>query len=601
MNPKPPITCLLALLLCCSCLFGQNEETIIPTEGVKQYVKSWKKAEPFAMSGGIGTSSRFYNAWNIDPRQPNNFWMLNAQANISLYKIHIPFSALLTFNQFDLTLPNPGGPELRQRLNNQLSRIGFSPQYKWVTTHFGHRNMNFSRYTLNDITFLGAGVEATPGNFRLGAMYGRLAQAEPIDLSLLEPNVPVFERLGYSFKVGYGTDEDFIDLIVLKAWDDPNSLSFTDPQQVFAAENAVFELHGRKTLFGKFQLYAEYARSALMDDVNADPIDDTSNPFPSFLFDARARSTYSTAFDGGLDYNGSSFGLGLQYTRVEPDYTTFGAYFFNSDIENYLGRGHVNLLENRLNVFGSLGLQRDNLNGQKQTTINRVIGSANVNYVPDSKWNLGLNYSNYNSSIDYLLNPELDSLNVVVVTQDLGLTVNYRFPPKGEDERSITFSANRQNITDNITNPVISGEAQMLNLNLVHSWRFAAPKLGFSANLNFNRNNLANVNMNRWGAGVGVNKILLDDKINLGGNMTFYRNTMSGLINNTNTTIQLNGRLNYQINKSHALNFNILVMSIGRSEDQLGQSSFTEMLANLGYRYSFQWRPFKKEQANENF
>jgi hypothetical protein len=50
---------------------------------------------------------------------------------------------------------------------------------------------------MSNLIFLGAGTELTPGKLRIGAMVGQLAKAEPIDLSLVEPRLPKFQRKGW--------------------------------------------------------------------------------------------------------------------------------------------------------------------------------------------------------------------------------------------------------------------------------------------------------------------------------------------------------------------------------------------------------------------
>lgn len=600
-------TFLLACLFLPVLNFSQSAADLEDLEKVSQkgffksyfsgFFKNMKKTEPFSMSGGIGFDSRFYSAWDIDPRQPRQFYVLNAQTNFNLYKINIPFSALLTFSGLQYTVP--GSPGLREKHREKLNRIGLSPHYRWLTLHAGHRNLSFSRFTLNNLTFLGGGVEANPGKVRVGAMYGRLAKAEPVDLSLFELNVPVYKRLGYSVKVGYGTDSDFLDVIFLNAWDDPNSLTFTTPQAAFAARNAVVGVNARKTLFGKFQAFAELARSATTRDINAARDESITAPFPFSGIEPTVNSSFSDAFDGGLDYNGGKFGCGVQYTRIDPDYTTFGAYFFNNDIENFLGKGNLSLLKGRLSLNGSLGVQRDNLNDLKPTTIRRVIGSGNANLAPGKIWNLGLNYSNYSSNIQYVLNPDLDSLNVVVVTQDMGAVLTVNLPASGKNKNTINLIANLQDITDDVINPTTSSEAQMFITALIYSWTAAEKGLSLSANVNYNHNNLPSIEMSRWGMGVGVNKQFLKNKISSGLNLGIFRNQMTGMIDQTATTMQVNARLNYQISRAHGLQFNaILLNKNAPTSPTTGQGGFTEMTANIGYRYNFQYNPFKKEQTD---
>ena len=67
-----------------------------------------------------------------------------------------------------------------------FNQFGISPTYKWLKVHLGYRNLTFSEFTLSGYTFLGAGVEATPGKFRFGAVYGKFNQNSTYDLAMAD-------------------------------------------------------------------------------------------------------------------------------------------------------------------------------------------------------------------------------------------------------------------------------------------------------------------------------------------------------------------------------------------------------------------------------
>lgn len=111
--------------------------------------------------------------------------------------------------------------------------------------------MNFSKYTLSNLNFFGVGMMLEPDKLRVGAMYGRLAKAEPINLSLITPNLPVYQRIGWGTKIGYGDDKSSVDLILFTAKDDDQSISIpsTYVKQVSPEANLVLGVQLQKLFF----------------------------------------------------------------------------------------------------------------------------------------------------------------------------------------------------------------------------------------------------------------------------------------------------------------------------------------------------------------
>ncbi|MEM6320861.1 MAG: hypothetical protein AAF960_24560, partial [Bacteroidota bacterium] len=259
--------------------------------------------DPFRMNAGLGLNMRSYSAFGIENRQDPFFYSINASTNIQIYKLNLPFSLMVTAKNTTSSLPN-----LRQFVDafkdqaasyrNRFVRVGASPYYKWMKLHVGHRNMRFSPLTMDNLTFFGAGVELNPGKVRVAAMRGRLAQAEPIDLSLLEPNLPVFRRTGWGVKLGYGDQDNFADFIVFNAKDDLNSIELipTLEQEVAAAENLVVGLNLQRTLFEKFLVKLEVAGSAFTPDISQFAEGDNPFPYPNFLFTPRLGSNFKKAW-----------------------------------------------------------------------------------------------------------------------------------------------------------------------------------------------------------------------------------------------------------------------------------------------------------------
>ena len=383
--------------------------------------------------------------------------------------------------------------------------------------------------------------------------------------------------------------------MLFKAWDDPNSITLTDPQKVFPNENMVIGIKGQKSLFEKFRLGGEFARTALTPNIG-DAMTG-NNEFPFVFIDERENTTYKNAYNANFDYQGNGFVLGAKYRRIDPDYKSLGAYFFNNDIEDYTINTSFALLEQKLQFAGSIGLQRDNLEQTKPSTLTRVIGSTNINYTKDAL-NLGLTYSNYSSDVNYVLDQDLDSLNVVIVTQDLGGTLAYSISDSAQNQHNFALAINLQDVTDDIQDANSSAASQMLNANFVYTLTLASG-WGINANVNYNQNELSNTATQRYGFGGGISKNFLEGKINTQLNLNYFKTNIT-TTNLSNSTLNTRLGFNYNINEAHSLNLSAVLMSRNRTNATGGNDQFTETIGNIGYRFNFGWHPFReKEEADK--
>ncbi|MEM6318196.1 MAG: hypothetical protein AAF960_11035, partial [Bacteroidota bacterium] len=278
------------------------------------------------------------------------------------------------------------------------------------------------------------------------------------------------------------------------------------------------------------------------------------------------------------------FNVGLQYKRIDPGYRTFGAYFFNDDLENYTVNASWSMLEGKLNVNASGGIQQNNLEEDKTATVKRLIGALNLAYNLE-KLNLGFNYSNFTNDVAYLLNANLDSLNVVVVTNNIGLTSNYRWESKGGRQQNLNATFNIQQVTDDIIDPQRTNAAKMLVGNLGYTVVFGESGWNVNSRINYNRNRLAMMDMNRWGVGGGVSKSFLESKLRTGLTVNYYRTVSDRLF--TSNTFQSRLNTSWQASDSHDLNLGISLMGQGKNVENGTGQSFEELMVTLGYNFRF--------------
>lgn len=568
------------------CLFGftsavgQDIEKYIDKEGRKAFFAGFTEGDPFGVSGSFGLNLRSYTASGIENRQAPFIWFLSAQVNVKIYKLNIPFSALATAQS--LTYSHPFH---KDAFKNRFTRIGASPYYKWVKLHFGHRSMNFSPLTVANHMFLGAGVELTPGLYRFAAFYGSMARTEPQDLSLLQPNTVVFNRTGWGAKVGYGNSENFLDLIVFKAKDAPGNTVPTslDSARVFRNENMVTGLNGQVTLLKKIRLSMELSSSAFTKNAEDPKLSGSPIVHPEFIIKKRTSTSYRYALNSNIQYQLDALTLGLTYRRIEPDYRSLGAYFFNDDLENLTANAGFGLFKNKVHVSGSAGIQRNNLRGTKATRFSRTIGSLDINYSLQ-KFNIGFNYSNYTSNIDYVLNLDQDSLNAVVVTQQAALNGSYTTVTPDKNRHTFAASVSMEEVTDNVQNVDISAASKMLNgaLNYVFSTDGDVWKI--SARLNYNQNELSQILVNRYGLGAGLEREIISKVWSLGLDANYF-NTEGKSISNQTINLRVNSL--FKIGKHHRLDFSLLLLDRFKSNTSSTSPNFNETTAILNYIFSF--------------
>jgi hypothetical protein len=562
----------------------------------KTYISSFLKdftqyGDPFALSGGVGLNMRSYNAFGGPLRQDPFFYTLNTNLNVRIYNIDLPFSMVLTAKNQQSSYPKLR--EIRDAfsdkitsLNQRFVRFGMSPHYKWAKLHLGHRAMSFSKYTLDNLNFNGIGTELTPGKVRVAAMYGQLARAEPVDLSLVTPNVPVYQRHGWGTKLGYGDDQSSVDFTVFKAQDNVHSIIIpaNNPVQPTAEENMVWSIQAQKLFLEKFRFKLEYASST----VSPNALDATSEnqKFTKFLIMERTTTEHSSAIDASMAYEGKAMIAGIQYRRVDPNYRTLGAYFFNRDIVDVLGNLAFNLLDNHMTVALSGGVQANNLDQTKPATTRRFIYSANVGYAKNA-FSGSFNFNNNTTDVGYVLNQNLDSLNAVVITQDIGVNLNYNLPGSGGTKQAISLSANLQNVNDDVVARDQSSDSKVGVLHLGYTvmtsnqWRF-------SSRINYNQNEIAQMQIKRYGAGLGIGKSFLDNKMSVGLDANYFINTRENNSKSNNLLGQL--MLGYELGSglTTQLNWGFLRTTAETI------NAFSESTVTLGLQYNFNYKPSRK-------
>lgn len=485
--------------------------------------------KPLDVSGSLWMQTGFYDVSGIPARTNNFIWSMGAQLNANLYGVSLPFA--FTIGQFGNQFSRP-----------VFGQIGVSPRYKWATGHIGHRNMFFSPYTLAGHTFLGGGIELNPGKFRFAAMAGKFRSATT-DQPNLVSILPTYQRWGYGMKVGVGSANNFVDLIVFRGKDDPITLP-DSVNLVAPAENMVVGLSSRFQLAGPLSFYLDIAGSAYTRDQRSRVFEGDSlsidNYIPENLFTPRYSSRINFAGKAGLRYSLSKFQLALEYERIDPEYESMGAFFFMNDLENISVVPAFMLWEGRVNLQGSIGIQRNNLLGNRGESTRRFISNSALNYAnPGSPFGFSASYSNF--SINQT-NGQLelsDTIRLTMVTNNLNVSPYWTWSDSIL-ARSVVFSANYQSLNDR--NPFTREFTDMNTLFFtgMYNWTRLGNGLGLSLGANYNQIEVFSLDTRRYGGTAGVQKGFGGGKGNASIQGTYNLTTINESADGSNWTINVN-------------------------------------------------------------
>ncbi|ELR73214.1 hypothetical protein C900_05263 [Fulvivirga imtechensis AK7] len=552
-----------------------------------QNLEAVGKESPLTITGGVSLNQILYAVDGMESRRDPYSYYASGNINFNLYGWSVPLSFTYSNQQGSFQQP--------------FNQYGLHPTYKWVTGHLGYASMNFSPYTLAGHIFLGAGIEARPGKWNVSAMYGRLQKAVEPDSTSEGTVVPAFKRMGYGVKAGYADGNDFVNIIAFRAKDEENSISYVpDGDDILPEENLVLSVAGGKELFSRIVLMAEYAISGITRDTRApeaslesNKIFDNAGP----LFTPRLSSSYYSAFKTGVNYQADAYSIGFGYERIDPGYRTLGAYFFNNDMESITMNTATAFFGGKVNVAANVGVQRDNLDNTKVSTMKRVVGSMNIGYAASERLNFSASYSNFqtftNIRSQFLdinqLTPydNLDTLNFTQISQNATLNTNYVLRADKERRQNINLNLTFQDASDQQGGVEQNSGSQFYMANAAYSVSLVPRNLTITGAFNYNENKAATINSMTLGPTLAVSKTLMERKMRVSISTSWNESYTNGDKMSRVANLRVAG--GYIIKKKH--NFNLSLVTVNRETDsEGGASSFTEFTGTLGYSYSFSSR-----------
>ena len=399
----------IAVLLVCWVPFG------VFAQDVEKVLKS----KPIEAGGSIQMQHMFNRRLEGgNQSQPYNY-VLSGNLNLTLFGVvNAPMQMLFS------------------NMGNQFSQPTFNqtalhPQYKWLQLHLGRIAINWSPQTVGGHVFQGVATDLTPGKWTLSALYGRFQKAMPAPMDSLAPDVtPAFRRMGYGFRVGHRLKNAHWQATYFHATDDSNSITTVPFMQLTPQRNHVVGLLTDQVLFKKLMLNATYNVSHLQNDTRINQ-----------------GSIQKQHYKGSLAWQGKVQRWNITYEYTDPEYRTLGAYYFNNDMENVSAGTNVTALKGKLNLSGQAGLQRDNLDNRKNSSMRRRVYSLQAQYRLGKSGMLSGAYSSFTSFTntrpftDYLQpnSPMLawDTLNFREVSASGNVQLSLPMPRLGKWQGSI--------------------------------------------------------------------------------------------------------------------------------------------------------------------
>lgn len=536
-----------------------------------QTIESIAKAKPFEVSGSLGGNLGLYGVSGIEQRTSPFQYGLSARLNFKIYSISLPIYASIRDNTF-----NYGG---------SFSRLRINPEYKWVKLHIGDTYMNFNPYTLSGRTVRGYGVELTPGHLRFRFLKGKMEDLRSYTdtLSLGTVFEPTYSRRVTAVSLGYGSNSTHMDLYAVTAADRLDSLNGEVVRQEYTRQSSTALGSTIALAIGRgLSIRSDAGLSFQTDNLDSYGTNTVigSNPISENLLEGNISSKVTYAGDIGLGYSNRLFSLSGKVKYIQPYFQPLTVAFLNSDIINYTIGGSTSFFKRRLNVTGSVGVQKNNLTGLKLSTAHNLITNIAANFRLGKGVSGTVNYSNFTQDYEARLIQINDlytyAISSRVAAASLRYTIkrgayNYKFGIKGGQNDFLTVDDSEVDI------------AAYSSWNTAFTFGLSDPDRHLSANsaITYRKYDRATSTTSNYGVRLSGNKGFYENKLRCSVNTAYTFNDRDGLRegitwrNGVSTSYKLNDVSNVSVRVNH----------INRSSTV--RADFTEYRGGVDYQYTF--------------
>jgi hypothetical protein len=544
-----------------------------------QDLESVGKEKPFQLGGGLSLNQIFAKSNHVIGRNPYSY-VASGSLNLSLYGWNVPVSFSISNEKFTYQQP--------------FNRYSIHPSYKSLTAHFGYTSVNFSPYTMNGHLFLGAAADVKKEKWFISTFYGRLLKETAPDT--IHNNPGSFERWGYGVNGGYTSEKASVSLSFFKADDERSDfVSALLRNGVTPQSNVAVGLAWSQKILEQFVLKVDWGGTAITtNSLSAQDVVDSLKS--TDILTLTTSTGFYHAIKGAFVYQGNNFSVGTGYERIDPGYKTLGAYYFNSDLESISLTATAQLLNSKLSIAANSGVQHDNLDNQKSSSLKRWVGAFNISLLPNPKLNLQAGYSNFlsftnirsqflsiNQTTPY---SNLDTLNFTQLSQMTNFSVTYNLPASKNRIQNVTLSGNMQQASNKQGQRTLQNSGSTFyNSFATYMMSFELQQLSLSFSLNYSRVASTFSNTNIFGPVISVNKVLPNKKFRVNGSCALNKTMIERGSDTKVLTTRVSG--SYQPGKGHQL-----LLTSSMMQKVLDVSDKTErtndLTIMLGYNYQFQ-------------
>ena len=323
--------------------------------------------------------------------------------------------------------------------------------------------------------------------------------------------------------------------------------------------------------------------------VNKNDIKNTSNSSDNWkarlmqpFVSEKISTHYYAAGETSLGYELEKFGINLIYKRIDPGYTSMGAYFFQSDIQEFTLADRFRLDSGHLNINTSIGFQKDNLDKQKTSTSKRFIGSANISYIPTIKFGLVLNYSNYgitNNPLQLSPGNELfKQVNNSVMIMPFFNWINDR------TTKNLNIIFNFQSLSTPQSS--MGSQPDLTTSSFTAAYNHTWVQKGINANgsLNYIHSKTPQGNLDSYGGSIGGMVPVAEKRVMINAQVSYLNNTFNNQSNGYTVRGTLGGTVTVAAHHSFQLLFSLLK---NNSKNTMVIENFNEFNVQLVYGLSF--------------
>ena len=549
---------------------------------IAQNLEAIGAEKPLALSGGISINQIGYLSRGIASRRNPYTYFASGNVSIGVYGWLIPLSFSISSRKTSFSQP--------------FNQYSMHPTWKWITLHAGYISMALSPYTVNGHIFSGCGIELAPeGKWKFSALYGRFLKAVQVDSTANSPEQAAFQRNGYGLKVSYGDDGNHLDLILFHAEDDATSIRTPyDSLGIMPQENFVISVGGSKAVLKHFLLKGELATSAITKDTRAEKTSSGLSEKSAFLFQPRVSSSLYRAFKGSFDYRHNDWTMGVGYERIDPEYRTLGAYYFNNDLENITLHTSGDLGDDKINLTVTGGIQHDNVEKTKISTMRRIVSAVNLNYTPSphlnvsGAWSTFQTYTNIRPQFETVTQltsyDQLDTLNFTQISANASLSAIYTLVSQEHRKQNLNLNFSWQQAAENQGNIYEHAATRFYTASAGYSIAFVRTNTSIGLTFNASSNESPSLNTRIVGPALSINRSFMSRKFRTAVSSSWNKTYANGVNQSAVANARLNGALS--IHKKHNINVSLVVVK--RTSPHAEVPSITELTATAGYSYSFE-------------